>query len=112
MELIFDKNIAFSMISAFKNMSLLVYNSAISIEMEESLTVNGQKNVNTLKLCAIQENRLCNMLTFLTQPDAPDDDRLESFEIENMLEEIAARFSPENLIDSCVFRGICVILDP
>ncbi len=93
MALIFDENITLSMAVAFKNTSLLVYNSSISIEMEESLTVNGQKNVNTLKLCAIQLNRLSNMMTFLAQPDTTDDDRLESFEIENMIEEIAARFS-------------------
>ena len=93
MTLIFDENITFSMMYTFKNMSRLVYHSAISIEMEESLSVNGQRNVNTLKLCAFQTNRLCNMLSFLTQRDTADDDRLESFELENMLEEIAARFS-------------------
>lgn len=93
MELIFDKNITACMISTFKNMSLLSYNSATSIEIEESLTVNGQKNVNTIKLCASQTNRFCNMLAFLMQPDVPDNDRLESFEIENLLSEIAACFS-------------------
>ncbi len=93
MRLNFDENITACMISTFKNMSLLSYNSAVSIEIEESLSVNGQKNINTLKLCAVQANRLCNMLSFLTCPDTPDNDRLESFEIENLLSEIASRFS-------------------
>lgn len=93
MGLNFDENITASMISTFKNMALLSYNSAISIEIEESLSVNGQKNINTLKLCAVQTNRLCNMLSFLMNPETSDNDRLESFEIENLLSEIASNFS-------------------
>ena len=93
MNLNFDETLAASVFSSFKNMSRLSYNSVCSLEANESLSVSGQSHLNALKFCALQTNRLCNVANFLMQPDNSDDEqRLETFEIENLLQEITNRF--------------------
>ncbi len=89
----FDENLIASIISSFKHMSYLSHQSVIAIETNESLSVSGQKHLNSLRFCALQASRLCNMMNYLMDPDTRETEkRTENFEIEDILNGIVSTF--------------------
>lgn len=90
----FEESLASSMLSSFKQMACLSYNSIGALELNESLSVFGQNHLNTLKFCTLQINRLCNTLSFLMDTDTHAEKQLvETFEIENLIHVITDNFS-------------------
>ena len=94
MALQLDENFLTSMISTLKDVACLSYNSIGALEMNENLSVVGQNHLNALKFCTLQTNRLCNVLNFLMNSNPDDDEQiLENFEVENLINEIINRFT-------------------
>lgn len=89
----FDETLFASVVSSLKNMSFLSAQSLIEIETNESLSVSGQKHLNSIRLCNFQANRICNMMDFLMDSDTDDaENRIENFEIEDILANLLDTF--------------------
>lgn len=89
----FDENLFSAMSSSFRHMLCLAYQSLIAIETNESLSVSGQKNLNSLRFCLFQSSRLFNMADYLMDTDTNSlQKRTETFEIEDILTGIVDAF--------------------
>ncbi|MBR5155689.1 MAG: HAMP domain-containing histidine kinase [Clostridia bacterium] len=89
----FNTNVFNSVISTFKHMIYQSYNSLQIVECSEHLSAIERKHLSASMLCTLHMSRICNVVDYLLNSE--DDSReqtLESFEIENLIEEIVCRF--------------------
>jgi hypothetical protein len=90
-----------AIISSFKNLVCLGYDAIDAIDIEESLSVSGRKRLNSLRSCALQMNRICNIVDFLITPDDECDYTFcKNYDPKDLLEETIRSF--ESVVWGCL----------
>ena len=94
-----------SALALFQQLANCSYDAIRKTEEICDLPPAGRKALSAAKLSALYMNRVCNVLNYLScESTEIDSDKLESFEIENLMKEIILRF--ENIVST--FNNVSV----